>query len=163
MKAPSSDNPIPVPKSRFAPWLFEPMFKNKAIYVKVAVAAALINVFGLISAMFTMTVYDRVVPNNAMSSLVALSIGLGIVIIFDFVLRLLRAISSTSPAPTSTATSARPSSAACSRSGSTSRRALRIADGHHARARGAARLLRVGDLTAVWSTPFISSPCSSSG
>ncbi|HEX8644059.1 MAG TPA: type I secretion system permease/ATPase [Allosphingosinicella sp.] len=87
----SADNPIAVPKSRFAPWLFEPMFKNKAIYVKVAVAAALINIFGLISAMFTMTVYDRVVPNNAMSSLVALSIGLGIVIIFDFVLRLLRA------------------------------------------------------------------------
>jgi ATP-binding cassette subfamily C protein LapB len=89
--APNPENPIAVPKSRFAPWLFEPMFKNKAIYVKVAVAAALINIFGLISAMFTMTVYDRVVPNNAMSSLVALSIGLGIVIVFDFVLRLLRA------------------------------------------------------------------------
>ncbi len=38
-----------------------------------------------------MTVYDRVVPNNAMSSLVALSIGLGIVIIFDFALKMLRA------------------------------------------------------------------------
>ena len=85
------DNPIPVPKSRFAPWLFEPMARNKAIYMKVAVAAALINIFGLITAMFTMTVYDRVVPNNAMSSLVALSIGLGIVIVFDFMLRLLRA------------------------------------------------------------------------
>jgi ATP-binding cassette subfamily C protein LapB len=87
----SGDNPIPVPKSRFAPWLFEPMARNKAIYVKVGVAAALINIFGLISAMFTMTVYDRVVPNNATSSLVALSIGLAIVIVFDFILRLLRA------------------------------------------------------------------------
>jgi ATP-binding cassette subfamily C protein LapB len=69
----------------------EPMLKNKSTYLKVALAAALINVFGLITALFTMTVYDRVVPNNATSSLVALSIGLGIVIIFDFVLRLLRA------------------------------------------------------------------------
>ena len=87
----SSDNPIPVPKRRFAPWLLEPMLKNKSTYLKVALAAALINIFGLISALFTMTVYDRVVPNNATSSLVALSIGLGIVIVFDFVLRLLRA------------------------------------------------------------------------
>jgi ATP-binding cassette subfamily C protein LapB len=87
----SPDNPIPMPKRRFAPWLFEPMLRNKATYTKVAVAAALINVFGLLTAMFTMTVYDRVVPNNAMSSLVALSIGLGIIIVFDFALRLLRA------------------------------------------------------------------------
>ncbi len=87
----SGDDPIPMPKRRFAPWLLEPMLENKSIYLKVAVAAALINVFGLITALFTMTVYDRVVPNNATSSLVALSIGLGIVIIFDFVLRLLRA------------------------------------------------------------------------
>jgi len=86
-----TNNPIPMPKRRFAPWLFEPMLKNKGIYTKVAIAAALINVFGLVSALFTMTVYDRVVPNNATSSLVALSIGLGIVIVFDFVLRLLRA------------------------------------------------------------------------
>src|SRR4029078_12750647 len=35
--------------------------------------------------------YDRVVPNNAMNSLVALSIGLVFVIVFDFVLKLLRA------------------------------------------------------------------------
>ena len=54
-------------------------------------AAVFINIFGLLTALFTMTVYDRVVPNNATSSLVALSIGLGIVIIFDFILKLLRA------------------------------------------------------------------------
>ncbi len=87
----SADNPIPLPARRFAPWLLEPMLKNKATYLKVAVAAALINVFGLVTALFTMTVYDRVVPNNAISSLIALSIGLGIVIVFDFILRLLRA------------------------------------------------------------------------
>jgi ATP-binding cassette subfamily C protein LapB len=80
-----------MPKPRFGPWLLEPMLKNKSTYFKVGLAAALINIFGLLSALFTMTVYDRVVPNNATSSLVALSIGLGIVIIFDFILRLLRA------------------------------------------------------------------------
>jgi ATP-binding cassette subfamily C protein LapB len=38
-----------------------------------------------------MTVYDRVVPNNAQASLIGLSIGLAVVLIFDFTLKLLRA------------------------------------------------------------------------
>jgi ATP-binding cassette subfamily C protein LapB len=86
----SSELPIKVPQPRFAPWLMDPMRRNRATYVKVAMAAVLINIFGLVTALFTMTVYDRVVPNNAMSSLVALSIGLAIVIVFDFVLKMLR-------------------------------------------------------------------------
>jgi ATP-binding cassette subfamily C protein LapB len=81
---------IRIPKTRFAPWLMEPMKRNRATYMKVAMAAAVINIFGLVTALFTMTVYDRVVPNNATSSLVALSIGLGIVIVFDFILKMLR-------------------------------------------------------------------------
>jgi ATP-binding cassette subfamily C protein LapB len=87
----SSDSLIKVPKPRFAPWLLEPMLRNRGTYSKVALAAVFINIFGLITSIFTMTVYDRVVPNNATASLVALSIGLCIIIIFDFILRLLRA------------------------------------------------------------------------
>ena len=87
----SAENLVKVPKPRLADWLMEPMRRNRDTYWKVAVAAVFINIFGLLTALFTMTVYDRVVPNNAMSSLVALSIGLGIVIIFDFILKLLRA------------------------------------------------------------------------
>ena len=79
------------PRPRFAPWLWEPMRRNRGVYGKVALAAVMINLFGLITSLFTMTVYDRVVPNNAISSLVALSIGLLIVVVFDFVLRILRA------------------------------------------------------------------------
>ncbi|RYE60226.1 MAG: type I secretion system permease/ATPase, partial [Oxalobacteraceae bacterium] len=84
------DASIVAPKQRFAPWLLDPMRRNKAIYLKVALAATTINLLGLVSSLFTMTVYDRVVPNNATSSLIGLSIGLGIVIVFDFILRLLR-------------------------------------------------------------------------
>ena len=79
------------PRPRFAAWLVEPMLRNRGTYLKVALAAAMINIFGLITSLFTMTVYDRVVPNNAFTSLVALSIGLVIVVVFDFLLRILRA------------------------------------------------------------------------
>jgi ATP-binding cassette subfamily C protein LapB len=87
----SADNLVPVPKPRFAEWLTEPMRRNRSTYVKVGVAAIFISIFGLVSSLFTMVVYDKVVPNNAMSSLTALSIGLAIVIVFDFILKMLRA------------------------------------------------------------------------
>src|SRR3954471_6087803 len=85
------DTIVKVPLPRFAPWLMEPMRRNRPVYVKVALAAVLNNIFGLMASLFTMTVYDRVVPNNATSSLVALTIGLAIIVIFDFILKLLRA------------------------------------------------------------------------
>src|SRR5215210_865263 len=87
----SGESMLPPPKPRFAPWLMEPMVRNRGTYSKVALAAVFINVFGLITSIFTMTVYDRVVPNNATSSLIALSIGLAIIVIFDYILKLLRA------------------------------------------------------------------------
>lgn len=75
---------------RFAPWLFEPMLENKRTYLKVAAAAVLINVFALVTSLFSMVIYDRVIPNNATASLVALSIGFAVVILFDFLLKMLR-------------------------------------------------------------------------
>jgi ATP-binding cassette, subfamily C, bacterial LapB len=87
----SEESLIKVPQPRLAAWLMEPMRANKSTYYKVAMAAVFINIFGLLTSLFTMTVYDRVVPNNATSSLIALSIGFAIVVVFDFVLKLLRA------------------------------------------------------------------------
>src|SRR6516225_11904045 len=40
--------------------------------------------------LFVMSVYDRVIPNGAVPSLIALSIGMGLAIIFDLVLRMVR-------------------------------------------------------------------------
>ena len=82
---------VEIPRGRIAPWLADPLRRNRDVYVKVGFAAAMINLFGLVSSLFTMTVYDRVIPNNAFDSLVGLSIGLVIVLTFDFALRLLRA------------------------------------------------------------------------
>jgi ATP-binding cassette, subfamily C, bacterial LapB len=76
---------------RFADWLMEPIRANRSVYVKVAVAAVMINLFALVSSLFTMTVYNRIIPNNAISSLIALTIGLGIMLVFDFTLKILRA------------------------------------------------------------------------
>ena len=59
-------------------------------YTHVAIAAFIVNILALASPLFTMNVYDRVVPNGAIASLIALAIGLVLAIAFDFILRLVR-------------------------------------------------------------------------
>ncbi|MFZ4690643.1 MAG: type I secretion system permease/ATPase [Polymorphobacter sp.] len=73
-----------------SPWLAEPLAAHRATFIKVAIAAVLTNVFALATSLYSMTVYNRIVPNNATDSLIALSIGIGIIMVFDFVLRMLR-------------------------------------------------------------------------
>lgn len=81
---------IGIRRARFAEWLMEPIRRNSGVYLKVALAAVFINLFALASSLFTMVVYDRVLPNNATESLIALTIGVVIIIVFDFILKLLR-------------------------------------------------------------------------
>lgn len=80
-----------LPRPFVADWLMAPIRRHRAIYIRVIVAAIAVNLLSLVTSMFSMTVYDRVVPNNAMASLVALSIGVAMLLVFDFALKLLRA------------------------------------------------------------------------
>lgn len=81
---------VPVRPPLIADWLMRPIIRSRAAYGQVALAAALINLFSLATALFSMTIYDRVVPNNATNSLIVLTIGIAIVLVFDFVLKTLR-------------------------------------------------------------------------
>lgn len=71
-------------------WFWSVIAENKKIYRDVMFAALLINLFALAMPMFTMNVYDRVVPNKSVESLLALSSGIVIVIFGDMLLRTLR-------------------------------------------------------------------------
>jgi ATP-binding cassette subfamily C protein LapB len=73
-------------------WFFGPVLSCKAIYLQVMWASVLINVFALASSVYIMTVYDRVVPNNAIESLWALTAMIACVILFDLVMKILRGI-----------------------------------------------------------------------
>ena len=72
-------------------WFWSAFRQNWWIYGQIVLAAIMINFFSLGSSIFIMTVYDRVIPNNAVESLIALCIGMVIVIGFDFLLKYLRA------------------------------------------------------------------------
>jgi ATP-binding cassette subfamily C protein LapB len=71
-------------------WFWDVIYKSWPIYSEVLAASFLINLFALASPLFIMNVYDRVVPNHAFETLWALAIGIGIVYLFDFVMKSLR-------------------------------------------------------------------------
>ena len=78
-------------EERSGHWFFSAFRKSKWIYVQVMIAAMVSNFLSLTTALFTMTVYDRVIPNGAFESLIALSIGVVIALGFDFLIKSLRA------------------------------------------------------------------------
>lgn len=73
-----------------AHWFWSVVAKFRSNYVHIALAALLINVLALVFPLFTMAVYDRVLPNFAISSLVALAIGVALAFVFDVILRVAR-------------------------------------------------------------------------
>ena len=71
-------------------WLKETLLKSKKLYIDVIMASILINLFVLASPLFTMSVYDRVIPNNATDTLWVFAIGVIIVYFIDASLKFIR-------------------------------------------------------------------------
>ena len=71
-------------------WFWGALLEQRAVYRDVIGAALLINVFALVMPIFSMNVYDRVVPNNATDTLWMLALGMLLIFGMDFMMRLLR-------------------------------------------------------------------------
>ena len=71
-------------------WFWGALLEQSMLYRDVIGAALLINMFALVMPLFSMNVYDRVVPNNATDTLWMLALGVLLMIGMDFMIRLLR-------------------------------------------------------------------------
>ncbi|AAR33611.1 ATP-binding cassette domain-containing protein [Geobacter sulfurreducens] len=71
--------------------LLAELLKEKRWLVEVFVATIIINLLAVATSLFSMQVYDRVVPTFAYSTLTAMVVGMGIMVLFDWVLKYLRA------------------------------------------------------------------------
>jgi ATP-binding cassette subfamily C protein LapB len=71
-------------------WFWGAFLEQLPVYRDVLMAAAIINVLALAMPLFTMNVYDRVVPNFAVETLWMMAAGILLVLGVDYVLRLLR-------------------------------------------------------------------------
>ena len=80
----------PWDKAKRTHWFWSEVYKIRREFWPVMLAALIVNLLSLAVPLFTMNVYDRVNPNKAVSTLWGLALGVGIALVFDFVLRLAR-------------------------------------------------------------------------
>jgi ATP-binding cassette subfamily C protein LapB len=71
-------------------WFWDTLRIFGGIYYQVIVSTILINIFLLFGTLYAMNIYDRVLPNRAFDTLFVLSVGIFIVYVFDFILRMVR-------------------------------------------------------------------------
>ena len=71
-------------------WFWGTMSYSKKIYTDVIIASFLINLFVMATPIFTLNIYDRVVPNNAIDTMWVFATGIIILYMFDMILKFLR-------------------------------------------------------------------------
>lgn len=72
-------------------WFWGEVARYTPVYLEVVLAALLLNLFTIASSIFSMQVYDRVVPNKAIETMWVLALGIFIIYSSDFLLRTMRA------------------------------------------------------------------------
>jgi ATP-binding cassette subfamily C protein LapB len=72
-------------------WFWGTLAAYAPYYLEAAFAGVLVNVLTVATSIFIMNVYDRVVPNNALETLIVLATGTAFAVGFEFLARTLRA------------------------------------------------------------------------
>lgn len=86
--------PLPAGRQQFASSIDvfrSAVFRRKHVIVFAILATLVVNLIALVTSLYSMQVYDRVVPRGAFSTLWVLTVGAITAILFDFVLRVVRA------------------------------------------------------------------------
>lgn len=77
-------------ETRSKDWFWNPVKTFWRSYIEIGLLTFFINIFALAVPLFTMSVYDRVVPNNATETLFVLVIGVVIILLFDIYFKSVR-------------------------------------------------------------------------
>ena len=71
-------------------WFWSHLFDAKAEIVRIGILTFFINLFVIIVPMYTMNVYNRVIPNFATDTLIVLTIGVVFIYLFDALFKMAR-------------------------------------------------------------------------
>ncbi|WP_051503901.1 type I secretion system permease/ATPase [Sphingomonas jaspsi] len=84
------ENERPWDKAKRTHWFWSEVWKVRGQFWPVLLAALIVNLLALAVPLFTMNVYDRVIPNKAVPTLWVLALGVLLALGFDYILRLAR-------------------------------------------------------------------------
>jgi ATP-binding cassette subfamily C protein LapB len=85
------ENERPWDEAKRRHWFWSEVWKLRREFWPVLLAALIVNMLAFAMPLFTMNVYDRVIPNKAAATLWVLALGVLLALTFDFVLRIARA------------------------------------------------------------------------
>lgn len=71
-------------------WFWGSLWQFRRTLFEATLLTFIINILAIAISIFTMSVYDRVLPNNALTTLTALAIGVTLAILFEFAARSIR-------------------------------------------------------------------------
>lgn len=77
---------------RTTSWFRDTLKRSRGLYADAIAASLVINLIGLVVPLFVMNVYDRVVPNQATTTLWVLALGVAGAFVFDLTLKTLRGL-----------------------------------------------------------------------
>ena len=77
-------------------WFFKYLVAEKWSYIQAILASVFINIFSIVTGLYIMVVYNRILPNasfgpSAYYTLTAIVIGVGSIIVVDYIFKVLRA------------------------------------------------------------------------
>lgn len=84
------ENERPWEKAARTHWFWSEIWRVRRSFLFVGLAAAVINLLAFSLPLFTMNVYDRIIPNKAAASLWVLALGVVLAMALEFTLRLAR-------------------------------------------------------------------------
>lgn len=85
------ENERPFDKAVRTHWFWSEIWKVRGQFAHVCLAALVINMLAFAMPLFTMNVYDRIIPNRSVSSLWVLALGVVLAFVLELTLRIARA------------------------------------------------------------------------
>jgi ATP-binding cassette subfamily C protein LapB len=70
--------------------VWQTLLGHKGVFLEAVLATALVNLLTLASSLYSMQVYDRVIPNQGYQTLWVLSVGVAVAVVLEFVLKQVR-------------------------------------------------------------------------
>lgn len=71
-------------------WFVRAILKRRWMFIESVVATLVISLLGLGASFYSLQVYDRVIPTQAHATLLALTVGVGLAVLFEFILKQVR-------------------------------------------------------------------------
>lgn len=73
-------------------WFIHAILVRRRVFIEAVVATFVISMLGLGASFYSLQVYDRVIPTQAHATLMALTVGVGIAVLFEFILKQVRSL-----------------------------------------------------------------------